>query len=26
LAAVRGEVRELCRRFDPYPHGVASAG
>jgi glycine/serine hydroxymethyltransferase len=26
LAAVRGEVRELCRRFDPYPGGVASAG
>ncbi|MGA3214786.1 MAG: serine hydroxymethyltransferase, partial [Acidimicrobiales bacterium] len=26
LAAVRGEVRELCRRFDPYPDGIASAG
>jgi len=26
LASIRGEVRELCRRFDPYPGGVASAG
>jgi glycine hydroxymethyltransferase len=26
LASVRGAVRELCRRFDPYPGGVASAG
>jgi glycine/serine hydroxymethyltransferase len=26
LATVRGEVRELCGRFDPYPGGVASAG
>ena len=26
LARVRGEVRELCRRFDPYPGGVASTG
>jgi glycine/serine hydroxymethyltransferase len=26
LATVRNEVRDLCRRFDPYPGGVASAG
>jgi glycine/serine hydroxymethyltransferase len=26
LAKVRGEVRDLCRLFDPYPRGVASAG
>jgi glycine hydroxymethyltransferase len=26
LADVRGAVRELCGRFDPYPHGVASVG
>ena len=26
LASVRGAVRELCGRFDPYPGGVASAG
>ena len=26
LASIRGEVKDLCRRFDPYPGGVASAG
>ena len=26
LARIRGEVGDLCRRFDPYPGGVASAG
>jgi glycine hydroxymethyltransferase len=26
LASVRGAVRELCGRFDPYPGGVASTG
>jgi glycine/serine hydroxymethyltransferase len=26
LAAVRGEVAELCGRFDPYPGGAAMVG
>jgi glycine/serine hydroxymethyltransferase len=26
LASVRGAVRDLCGRFDPYAGGVASAG